>query len=59
MIGRDPFGDLAVLQITDNFSDEKLLPLPIVNSSNCTGGRATHSYRESIWSKRKYDDRYS
>ena len=27
VIGKDPFGDLAVLQITDNFSDEKLLPL--------------------------------
>ena len=38
MIGRDPFGDLAVLQITDNFSDEKLLPLPIVNSSNVQVG---------------------
>ena len=41
VIGRDPFGDLAVLQITDNFSDEDFLPLPIVNSSKCTGGRAT------------------
>ena len=38
VIGRDPFGDLAVLQITDNFSDEKLLPLPIVNSSNVQVG---------------------
>jgi S1-C subfamily serine protease len=39
VIGRDPFGDLAVLQITDNFSDEKLLPLPIVNSSNVQVGQ--------------------
>lgn len=38
VIGRDPFGDLAVLQITDNFSDEKLLPLPIVNSSTVQVG---------------------
>jgi S1-C subfamily serine protease len=38
VIGRDSFGDLAVLQITDNFSDEKLLPLPIVNSSNVQVG---------------------
>lgn len=38
VVGRDPFGDLAVLQITDNFSDEKLLPLPIVNSSSVQVG---------------------
>ena len=38
VIGKDPFGDLAVLQITDNFSDEKLLPLPVVNSSNVQVG---------------------
>jgi len=38
VIGRDPFGDLAVLQITDNFSDEKLMPLPIMNSSSVQVG---------------------
>ena len=38
VVGRDPFGDLAVLQITDNFSDEKLLPLPIVNSTSVQVG---------------------
>lgn len=38
VVGRDPFGDLAVLQITDNFSDEKLFPLPIVNSSGVQVG---------------------
>ncbi|HEY7573175.1 MAG TPA: trypsin-like peptidase domain-containing protein [Nitrososphaeraceae archaeon] len=38
VVGRDPSGDLAVLQITDNFSDEKLLPLPIVNSSGVQVG---------------------
>jgi len=33
VIGKDPSGDIAVLQITDNFSSENLVPLPIVNSS--------------------------
>jgi S1-C subfamily serine protease len=34
VIGKDPSADLAVLQITDNFSEEKVVPLPIANSSN-------------------------
>jgi S1-C subfamily serine protease len=34
VIGKDPNSDLAVLQITDNFSEEKVVPLPIANSSN-------------------------
>ena len=33
VIGKDPSSDIAVLQITDNFSSEKLVPLAIVNSS--------------------------
>src|SRR5215469_6004039 len=33
VLGKDPSGDIAVLQITDNFSSENLVPLPIVNSS--------------------------
>jgi S1-C subfamily serine protease len=33
VIGKDPSSDIAVLQITDNFSSENLIPLPIVNSS--------------------------
>jgi S1-C subfamily serine protease len=33
VIGKDPSSDIAVLQITDNFSSENLVPLPIVNSS--------------------------
>src|SRR5215467_3887194 len=33
VIGKDPSSDIAVLQITDNFSPENLVPLPIVNSS--------------------------
>jgi len=32
--GKDAYADLTVLQITDNFSDEKVIPLPIANSSN-------------------------
>jgi S1-C subfamily serine protease len=34
VIGKDPNADLAILQITDNFSEEKVVPLPIANSSN-------------------------
>ena len=34
VIGKDPNFDLAVLQITDNFSEEKVVPLPMANSSN-------------------------
>ncbi len=33
VIGVDPFSDIAVLQITDNFSSEKVIPLSIANSS--------------------------
>src|SRR5215467_4196405 len=33
VIGKDPSSDITVLQITDNFSPENLVPLPIVNSS--------------------------
>src|SRR5918912_1016678 len=29
VIGKDPNADLAILQITDNFSGEKVIPLPI------------------------------
>jgi S1-C subfamily serine protease len=34
VIGKDAYADIAVLQITDNFSEEKVMPLPIANSSN-------------------------
>jgi S1-C subfamily serine protease len=34
VIGKDASADLAILQITDNFSEEKVIPLPIANSSN-------------------------
>jgi S1-C subfamily serine protease len=34
VIGKDPYADITVLQITDNFSEEKVIPLPIANSSN-------------------------
>jgi S1-C subfamily serine protease len=39
VIGKDPSGDIAVLQITDNFSPENLVPLPIVNSSSLQVGQ--------------------
>jgi S1-C subfamily serine protease len=38
VIGKDPSADLAVLQITDNFSEEKVVPLPTANSSNVRTG---------------------
>jgi S1-C subfamily serine protease len=34
VIGKDSQADLAILQITDNFSEEKVTPLPMANSSN-------------------------
>jgi S1-C subfamily serine protease len=38
VIGKDPAADLAVLQIVDNFSEEKVMPLMIANSSNVRAG---------------------
>ena len=34
VIGKDPQSDIAVLQITDNFSEEKIMSLPMANSCN-------------------------
>ena len=39
VIGKDPSSDIAVLQITDNFSPENLIPLAIVNSSSLQVGQ--------------------
>ncbi len=39
VIGKDPSSDIAVLQITDNFSPENLVPLEIVNSSSLQVGQ--------------------
>jgi len=39
VIGKDPSSDIAVLQITDNFSPENLVPLAIVNSSSLQVGQ--------------------
>ena len=39
VIGKDPSSDIALLQITDNFSSENLVPLPIVNSSSLQVGQ--------------------
>jgi S1-C subfamily serine protease len=39
VIGTDPSGDLAILQITDNFSAEKVVPLVIANSSSLQVGQ--------------------
>ncbi|HET7284489.1 MAG TPA: trypsin-like peptidase domain-containing protein [Nitrososphaeraceae archaeon] len=38
VIGKDPDADIAILQITDNFSEEKVMPLPIANSSSLRPG---------------------
>ncbi|MGC2680657.1 MAG: trypsin-like peptidase domain-containing protein [Candidatus Nitrosopolaris sp.] len=39
VIGKDPSSDIAVLQITDNFSPENLIPIAIVNSSSLQVGQ--------------------
>ena len=39
VVGTDPDNDLAVIQITDNFSDENLVPLPIGDSSTLQVGQ--------------------
>jgi S1-C subfamily serine protease len=38
VIGKDPSSDLGVLQITGNFSEEKVVSLPLANSSNVRPG---------------------
>lgn len=39
VIGTDPFNDIAVLQITDDFSEETLIPLPLANSADLEVGQ--------------------
>ncbi|WP_100181851.1 S1C family serine protease [Candidatus Nitrosotenuis aquarius] len=39
VIGTDPFNDVAVLQITDDFSEETLNPLPLANSAELEVGQ--------------------
>lgn len=39
VIGTDPFNDVAVLQITDDFSEETLAPLPLANSADLEVGQ--------------------
>ena len=39
VVGKDPYSDLAVLQLTDNFSDERVIPLIIANSSQLQVGQ--------------------
>jgi len=38
VVGTDPFNDIAVIKITDDFSAEKVLPLVIANSSSLQVG---------------------
>jgi S1-C subfamily serine protease len=38
VIGKDPNSDLGILQITGDFSEEKVVPLPLANSSNVRPG---------------------
>src|ERR687886_1538258 len=33
VVGKDPYSDLGVLQITSDFSEEKVIPIPLANSS--------------------------
>jgi S1-C subfamily serine protease len=39
VIGTDPFSDISIIQITDNFSTENVLPLVIANSSSLQVGQ--------------------
>jgi S1-C subfamily serine protease len=39
VIGTDPFNDVAVLKITDDFSEETLTPLPLANSADLEVGQ--------------------
>lgn len=39
VIGTDQFDDLAVLQITDDFAEESLVPLPLANSADLEVGQ--------------------
>ncbi len=39
VVGKNPYSDLAVLQLTDNFSDERVIPLIIANSSQLQVGQ--------------------
>jgi S1-C subfamily serine protease len=39
VVGKDPYSDLAVLQLTDSFSDERVIPLIIANSSQLQVGQ--------------------
>lgn len=39
VIGLDPFSDLAVLNMTQDFSAEKIVPLPLANSSQLQVGQ--------------------
>jgi S1-C subfamily serine protease len=38
VIGKDPNSDLGILQITGDFSEEKVVPLPLANSSAVRAG---------------------
>jgi S1-C subfamily serine protease len=38
VIGKDPYSDLSILQITDNFSKEKIFPVVLGNSSRLQVG---------------------
>ncbi|MEM2161014.1 MAG: trypsin-like peptidase domain-containing protein [Candidatus Nitrosotenuis sp.] len=39
VVGTDPFNDIAVLQITDDFTEETLTPLPLANSAELEVGQ--------------------
>lgn len=39
VVGTDPFNDVAILQITDDFSEEILVPLPLANSADLEVGQ--------------------
>jgi S1-C subfamily serine protease len=39
VLGTDPYNDIAVLEITDDFSEESIVPLPIADSSTLEVGQ--------------------
>jgi S1-C subfamily serine protease len=39
VLGTDPYNDIAVLEITDDFSEESILPLPLADSSGLEVGQ--------------------
>ena len=44
VVGKDSYSDLAVLQLTDNFSDERVIPLIFANVISVAGRTTGNSH---------------